>query len=302
MALETPTTRPRHVLLILLDGVGLPARTALADSVYRPAPTLRRLIESHGVAVGAGLGVPGTPQSATGQTAILTGVNAAVLLGEHLQGFPNAALRSVIERDNLFSQLLARGRTCTFANAYVRMPGSQLPLILRSVTTVAALAALGDTRNRDRLLAGQAVFHDLTRASLPEHGIPDVPLIDESQAADHLLGVLRSVDFCLFEYFLTDHAGHRGDDAWRARVLASLDRFLARLVEGLDVAAELLLLVSDHGNIEDGSRRGHTTNPVPWIAYGCGAEEARRGASSILDVTPTVLRLLAPAGRGPGAG
>ena len=39
------------------------------------------------------LGIEGLPQSATGQTALFTGINAAQLLGRHLFGFPNQPFR-----------------------------------------------------------------------------------------------------------------------------------------------------------------------------------------------------------------
>jgi hypothetical protein len=245
------------------------------------------------VPLDTGLGVPGIPQSATGQTAILTGINAAALLGQHLEGFPNAALREVIGASNLFVQLLRHGRTCRFANAYARVPIQELPMMLRSVTTVATLAAFGEALDRAALIQDRAVYHDLTRRGLPAQGVEGVPAIDEAVAAAHLRAVLRTVEFCLFEYFLTDHAGHRGTPEEQQRVLRSLDTFLAALLAGLNAATELLLMVSDHGNIEDGTRRGHTANPVPWVAWGCAESAARRRCTSLLDVTPKVLELLA---------
>jgi hypothetical protein len=36
----------------------------------------------------ASLCVPGLPQSATGQAALLTGLNAPELMGRHIEGFP----------------------------------------------------------------------------------------------------------------------------------------------------------------------------------------------------------------------
>jgi hypothetical protein len=278
-----------HTLFILVDGVGLPPGP-LTASAYAACPTLCRLFEDHCVPVDAGLGLPGIPQSATGQTTIFTGVNAGELLGAHLEGFPNPRLRQLIEKHNLFSALLEQGRTCTFANAYVRQPGVDLPLHLRSVTTVATLAALGTTRNRNELLADQAVFHDITRHTLVKHGITDIPTVSEETAAGHLLEVMRTVDFCLFEYFLTDHAGHRGTAADQAAVLASLDRFLAAVLLGLRPATELLLIISDHGNIEEGEHRRHTLNPVPWIACGRDEAEARRDCRKLTDVMPALLR------------
>lgn len=285
--------RPCRVLLLFVDGLGLPAGD-LRSSIYGTFPALLRLLTAHCVPLDAQLGVPGLPQSATGQTAILTGLNAPALAGAHVEGFPNAQLRALIKRDNLFGSLLAQGKSCTFANAYVLLPGNHLPATLRSVTTVATLAAFGRTRNRRALLAGDAVYHDITRETVASRGVEGIPVITEAEAAAHLVSILRSVRFCLFEYFITDHVGHRQDSSGRRQVLGSLDRFIGAVLARLDAAQELLLLVSDHGNIEDGSRRGHTANPVPWVAWGCGAREALAECVSLLDVAPKIISLLTP--------
>lgn len=281
---------PRHILLLFVDGIGLPPEP-LSESVYAPCPTLCRLMSDHCVPLDACLGVPGLPQSATGQTALFTGVNAAARMGRHCEGFPVAELRGIIEAGNLLSRLHAAGRRCTFANAYASRPGKQLPMMFRSVTTVMTLHAIGDTRNRQALLEDRAVYHDITREILPSHGVEGVPMVSEKNAGRHLLEVMRTVDFCLFEYFLTDRVGHRGTFSERQRVLGSLDRFVTACVDGLDHESELLLMVSDHGNIEDLDRRGHTCHPVPWIAIGRGARAARTDMASLTDVTPRILEV-----------
>jgi hypothetical protein len=277
--------------MLFIDGLGLPP-TPLGESIYAHCPVLTKLLSNHCVPLDANLGVPGLPQSATGQTTIFTGVNAAALLGEHLPGFPNPRLRSLIREHNLFTLLQAQKRSCTFADAYVRLPGSQLSPHLQSVTTVATLAAFGQTRTRDDLLSGSAVYHDLTRQSLlGKEYAAGIPCIPETTAAAHLAKIARSVDFSLFEYFLTDWAGHRGTRAQKQAVLTSLDTFLESLLREMDIQKNLLLIVSDHGNIEFEEKRGHSNNPVPWIAYGRGAEKVLSACSSLTDVTPAILNL-----------
>jgi hypothetical protein len=67
----------------------------------------------------ARLGIEGRPQSASGQTTILTGVNAPKFLGVHKQGFPNQALRDVIAEHSIFLQLKRKNiEPNVFANAY----------------------------------------------------------------------------------------------------------------------------------------------------------------------------------------
>ena len=289
---QTNRATPERVLLVFVDGFGLP-REPLGDSVYAPYPTICRLLGQHAVPLDATLGVAGTPQSATGQATILTGINAAELLGMHLGGFPNAALRHLITQENIFTKLHAAGVSCTFANAYVHFPGASMPLHLRSATTVATLAAFAGTRNKAELLRGEAVFHDLTRHTLAAHEAhADVPAISEETAAEQLLAIFREVRFCLFEYFLTDIAGHRGSPADKQRVLASLERFLAALLGGLRSDAELLLLVSDHGNIECGEHHDHSLNPVPLVAVGPGAAVVQERCRNLTGVTPAVMTLI----------
>ena len=54
----------------------------------------------------------------------------------------------------------------------------------------------------------------------------------------------------------------------------------------------LIIITSDHGNIEDLGTRGHTFNAVPLIAVGPRAEEITSGAQSLMDVMPRILRIL----------
>ena len=108
---------PRHVLMVFVDGLGLPD-VDLSDSIYAHCPTLINLVSNHSVPLDACLGVDGFPQSATGQTAILTGVNASQVLGEHWPGFPCPELRDILRANNLFMALQSKGVEATFANAY----------------------------------------------------------------------------------------------------------------------------------------------------------------------------------------
>src|SRR5438105_11172827 len=89
------------VLLVFIDGVGMGTRgehNPLDDleseffSIFQGEhPGLP--FEGAMAETDARLGVEGLPQSATGQTAILTGVNAAKLIGRHLHGYPSPRLK-----------------------------------------------------------------------------------------------------------------------------------------------------------------------------------------------------------------
>ncbi|MDO9170716.1 MAG: hypothetical protein Q7W29_02680, partial [bacterium] len=54
----------------------------------------------------------------------------------------------------------------------------------------------------------------------------------------------------------------------------------------------LVLLTSDHGNLEDLSTRSHTRNPVPLLAWGPGAATLLARCTRLDEVTPALLSLL----------
>ena len=76
-------------------------------------------------------------------------------------------------------------------------------------------------------------------------------------------------------------------------VLRAYDAFLAALVRSAEAAGITIVITSDHGNIEAIGQRGHTTNPVPFVAYGPKGRDLRERVSSLADVTPAVLSAFA---------
>ncbi|HET7322574.1 MAG TPA: hypothetical protein VFI96_08785, partial [Longimicrobiaceae bacterium] len=113
---------PSRLLLLFLDGVGLGEDDPGVNPFARAElPTLGALLggdEGMMIAADARLGVPGLPQSGTGQTALLTGVNAAERMGRHFGPWVPTALREMLAAQNLLSRAAAAGRRVAFANAY----------------------------------------------------------------------------------------------------------------------------------------------------------------------------------------
>ena len=103
--------------------------------------------------------------------------------------------------------------------------------------------------------------------------------------------MVRANDFTLFEHFQTDLAGHSRDYEKAATTLSILDQFLGGVLRLCEAAGVLVILTSDHGNIEDLSTRGHTRNPIPLVTVGPGAEAFRNGITSLIDITPRLLKL-----------
>lgn len=225
---------------------------------------------------------------------MFTGVNASQYMGRHCEGFPGPTLRKLIEENNLFMELARKGLRCRFADAYLVDSVDDIRgRRFKSVTTVMALTQPETICTQDDLQDNQAVTHDITRMSLQEKGVA-VKTITPQQAAEHLVQIARANDFTLYEFFQTDLAGHSCNYDHACETLKTLDRFLESVVKLCRNAGMLLILTSDHGNIEDMSTRGHTRNQVPLIAVGPGADEFKANIACLTDITPRITRLLVP--------
>ena len=277
------------VVYLFIDGVGI--REAATDNPVNPevCPALCRLIARHSKPIDACLGVEGVPQSATGQATMFTGVNCSAAMGKHCEGFPGPELRKIVEADNIFLQLKKRGKRVCFSDAYLVDSAEELVgRRFKSVTTVMALTTPETIRTADDLAKGKALMQDLTRETIQDRW-PDIAVIPPQRAAEHLFKIARTNDFTLYEFFQTDVSGHSLDYTRACAVLRTYDRFLASLVRFTEAAGITLVMTADHGNIENVSERGHTTNPVPFIAFGPKEKFLRERVNSLTDVTPALL-------------
>lgn len=296
-----------RILFIFIDGIGiglpgpsnpfsflaLPAFETLAcgqswtsasDRVNDPYSRF------HGI--DATLGMPGLPQSGTGQATLFTGFNCAASAGRHFGPFPHSSSRDIIKQHNLFAQVIGLGHTVAFANAY---PPVFFEHSLRrnrwSVTTRSCLDAGVEIRTLDHLSRREGVAADVTgerlRAGL---GLP-VSAVQESEAADTLVSIAAKHRFTLFEYFHTDKAGHARSADEAEKCLLSLDRFLQRIYNTISGTDITLVLTSDHGNLEDLSIKTHTRNPVPLAVFGPGAASFQ-DVGSIQDVASRVMHAI----------
>src|SRR5437016_10245232 len=127
----------------------------------------------------ARLGVDGRPQSASGQTTILTGINAPAAIGHHKQGFPNQALLDIIREHSIFLQLKRAGvNEITFANTYTAKFFESRPRWISATTAAVEAGGLRFTTVTD-LRAGRAVYQDFTNAMLIDRGEPVDPRTPE---------------------------------------------------------------------------------------------------------------------------
>jgi len=241
------------------------------------------------VPVDAVLGVDGVPQSATGQTTLFSGVNAQAALGKHLTGFPNEKLREILREHSILKTLTDRGFAARFLNAF--RPRfwelSEERKWTLSATTVATLAAGLPFFNLDDVNESRSVYQEFTNAELISRGFEMKPM-SASEAGAIVGRQIQNYDFLLYEYFQTDKAGHSGEIEKSEIQLRMLDDFLSALLsEPLDDT--LVVLTSDHGNLEDSTTRRHTLNPVPLMAWGEGAAEFLTGLTRLDQVAGAIL-------------
>lgn len=294
-------TSDSSVLLFFIDGLGIGDRIPANPLHNLPhAEPLNRfkgesqpaILNGIVVPTDACLGVEGRPQSASGQTTILTGVNAPASLGYHKQGFPNKALLEIIREHSIFKQLQAAGvRPVTFANAYTSRFFEERPRWV-SATTAAVEAAGLSFRTVDDLKRGQAVFQDFTNRMLIERG-EEVNEVAAEEAAALLGAIVADNRFTLYEYFITDKVGHAQDMDSAREILTRLALFIRELLTRVDLDLTTVLLTSDHGNIEDLSIRNHTTNLVPTFVWGNKREQFANKIKNLSDITPAIVEHLA---------
>jgi hypothetical protein len=305
-----------NFLLFFLDGVGLgdedPSRNPLAAA---PMPHLRALLggqpltaaavgeypQATLLALDATLGMPGAPQSATGQAALITGINVPQQIGGHYGPKPNPAVGAWLAGGGIFGELQAAGRSSALLAAYPPRFFEGIASGRRLLAALPWAAARAGVRLRDRddLEAGQALSADFTAAAWrTQLGAPDTPLLTPTQAGARLAQLGRAHDFALFEYWLTDVAGHRRDPAAAHDLLALLDAVIGGLVAAWGDAPGLILITSDHGNLEDIGVKGHTRAHVPGLLLGPLAKRRDFGPQSgvplrsLIDVVPAVRRAL----------
>lgn len=301
------------ILFLFFDGIGLGENNPATNPFARAEmPNLlailggNRLLLDHApqnhqratlLALDACLGVAGPPQSATGQATLLTGQNVPAAIGYHYGPKPNSAVGAFLQNGNIFSLLQNKGKRAAFINAYPPRYFASINTGKRiySAIPLAAISAGISLRTEQDLRAGTAISADFTAQGWHDFlNLPDTPLLTHHQAGERLASLSNNVDMAFFEYWLSDYAGHRQDMDEAVSLLEMIDRVLGGLFENWDDEGGLILLTSDHGNLEDLSTRSHTLNPVPALLVGPTDIRLKfaRSLATLADVTPAILRLL----------
>src|SRR5438309_1431896 len=110
---------PVRVALLFTDGVGVGRKDPKVNPLARRPYLLSQFEDAPGEPLPSGgtftpvdacFGLAGRPQSASNQTAILTGEPAPTLVGRHVLGFPDAPLRALLASRSIVKRLVDAGR------------------------------------------------------------------------------------------------------------------------------------------------------------------------------------------------
>ena len=190
-----------------------------------------------------------------------------------------------------------QGKTAAFLNAYPPSYFAAIESRRRVYSSIpqGVVSAGLPLRTMEDLVAGRAIAADFTGKGWHERlGLITTPLLTTTEAGRRMAELAFQYDFSFFEYWLSDYAGHGQDMEAAVALLHSVDEMLGGLLTAWDDEKGLVLLTSDHGNMEDLSTRRHTMNPVPALII--GEENARRrvaeSLSTLADVAPALMGVL----------
>jgi hypothetical protein len=270
------------ILSSLLDG-----RALLKDSApsYGERATL--------LAVDPSVGVRGLPQSATGQGIVVTGITIPAELGYHYGPKPNPEVAAFLGDGTLFSRFAKAGKKTALLNAYPPryFDGIDSGKRLYSSIPLAVTKAGLELFKHDDLFAGRALSADFTGAGWRTMlGFPDVPGMEPHHAGRKLVKLAMEYDFSLFEYWASDYAGHKQQMETAVELMEMFDGVLGGLLDEMNDDELLVLITSDHGNMEDLSTRKHTDANVPAIVIGnkTARDEFTRDLKDLTDIAPAI--------------
>lgn len=300
-----------HILMLFLDGIGLGAD----DPTVNPfsvanMPTLLTLTNGKRWFRGIGrqeseravfvptdprLGMPGRPQSATGQAAILTGKNVPQMIGEHYGPKPNLPIRELLAEDNFFKQVVAHGKKAALLDAYPPMwhHDHNRGKSLRSSYQQAAFESGQKLFDLEDLRERRALTPEWTGEAWHEYlKLNDTPVYTPYEAGKMLVELSRAYDFAMHSHWMTDMVGHRGPFQRGVELLEMFDGVMTGVLDTWDDKEGLILITSDHGNMEEIGNRNHTENDVPTVIIGQEKAAFAENFHNLSDFVPHMAKFL----------
>lgn len=304
-----PTSK--RVLFLFIDGVGLgeddpainplsiahtPTLQAFSDGV-RWLKSTPAHITAHSAFIPTDprLGVAGRPQSGSSQAAILTGLNVPALIGEHYGPKPNAPIRAILDEDNLFMRVKRANKRAALLDAY---PPTLLASIARGKTLpssiqYAAIASGQTLFNDEDLRQRRALTAEWTGEEWRTHlKFSDTPVYSPQEAGRLMVELARQYDFAFHSHWMTDYIGHRGTLEQGVTFMERLDGVLEGILQVWDMREGVVMLTSDHGNMEHIGDRKHTENDVPTLFIGEDSATLAEGFANLADFAPRILQVL----------
>ncbi|PJF43742.1 MAG: hypothetical protein CUN55_07555 [Phototrophicales bacterium] len=300
-----------HHIIIFLDGIGLgDDDPAINPFAVINAPTLHQLAggqrwlrstpyteteRSIFIPTDPRLGVEGRPQSATGQASILTGRNVPAELGRHYGPKPTPQIRAILDENNLFKAIIEANLSATLINPYppqffeVIQRGKRLPSSIQH----AVLSANISLKTVEDYYQGEAISPDWTGIGWTTFlGYQDAPVYTPQEAGQRLAKLAQKYNLTFFSTWITDEIGHRGPFEDGVAYMQTFDGVMEGLLNEWDDDNGLIIITSDHGNLEQQGDRRHTENDVPTIIIGKERHRFAEGFSKLTDITPNLLRIM----------
>jgi hypothetical protein len=225
---------------------------------------------------------------------LYTGLNGPKIIGKHLFGFPNAELRKLLQEHSIFVKLQRKNISCRFINAFrpvfFTTPEIFQNLHMSATTEMNKYAGLPFS-DFDQIRKKQALYHDYTNAELISRGF-NVPALTAEAAADVLIRESMKYSLVLYEYFLTDFAGHARDLHRAVSEIHKVEKLIIAVLNKISFKDTMLIVVSDHGNIEDLRTKSHTLNPAFMAIWKSASIDMLPGFGSLQDICPFLYSVL----------
>lgn len=297
------------IFYVFLDGIGFGEKNSdknpfqrFSTHIFRPLsgnPSTESRIRY--LETDATMGIPGLPQSATGQTALWTGFKAPLILGRHLSGFPSFTLKKIIAKHSMIKILNANGVKSDLINCYTQAFFKKFGPTAKhlSASTLIQMASDRPLKSIEDLREGNGIYMDITHEFLRKMNFDSIPETDPVMFQRDPYEVGKSIPskfshygLCIYEYFLTDKIGH--DQNWELaeKSIRDLESFILGFLDAMNPLEDTLILTSDHGNMEDLSIGTHTKNPVPTMLSGKYANELEKSIKNLADIPPSIYKML----------
>jgi 2,3-bisphosphoglycerate-independent phosphoglycerate mutase len=293
------------VLFIFIDGIGVGENNSANPLANSQLKSFSYFTNSNGFhkeceevenknllykAIDANLNVKGLPQSGTGQVTLFTGINAAKFIGKHFGPYPYSKTKPLLEEESLFKKVINLNKKPHFLNAYPDIFFKKSEKIDRWTSTTLMARSAGIKLNKLKdIQSGKGITAEIIQSAWRDMLGLDVPEISPEEAAERALKSLDNYDMVLYEYYLTDKAGHKQKRENADLVLHTLDRFLIKIIQDIN-EDDTIVITSDHGNLEDLSVKTHTRNLVPLFVK--GDTDPFKDVTSIEDITPAIIEVL----------